>query len=86
MKHDVILTFNPDGTAEGIYSDHVPFSDLCPASGFTAERVSNIEFNPATQRWEVCWAGDTNAVYSDVSRDACVTWEHSVINSRRLAA
>jgi hypothetical protein len=72
------LTFNPDGTASCLYSDLIPLTGL---GQLTVRRASWIEFNEATQEWEVRLAGPLNAPsFSNPSRTACIAWEHQQLD------
>ena len=45
-----IITFNPDGTALCLWTEAVPLHAI---GRLEITRASNIEFNNATQQWEV---------------------------------
>lgn len=71
-----VLTFTPDGTGHGLYTEAIELSAIGPLS---IERATTIEFNEQNQQWEVrSTSGDL--LYSDVSRVTCLAWEHQHFN------
>lgn len=71
-----VLTFTPDGTGHGLYTEIIELSAIGPLS---IERATAIEFNEQTQQWEVRnTSGDL--LYSDESRASCLAWEHQHFN------
>ena len=71
-----VLTFTPDGTGHGLYTEVVDLSAIGPLA---IERASTIEFNPQTQHWEVHGTkGDL--LYSNASRANCLAWEQQYFN------
>ena len=77
----MILNFHPNGTADCLYSDLIPLTDLGQLS---VRRASWIEFNAATQQWEVRFDGprdqDSEPLFSNPSREACLAWEHEQLD------
>ena len=68
-----VLRFGPDGTGHGLYTEAI---DLNRIGRLHIERASHVEFDDATQQWQVI---DTRGrrLHQDVSRRACLWWEHS---------
>ena len=68
-----VLRFRPDGTGRGLYTEAI---DLNRIGRLHIERASHVEFDDATQQWQVI---DTRGrrLHQDVSRRACLRWEHS---------
>lgn len=70
------LHFQPDGFGAGLYTELV---DLREIGLLEVSRASEIEFNDATQEWEVFdYTG--RKVHSDPSREACLRWERQTFN------
>jgi hypothetical protein len=71
-----VIHFNPDGTGAGLYTERI---DLKQIGTLEVVRASDIEFNDATQQWEVFdYTG--NRVFADPSREACLAWERRTFN------
>jgi hypothetical protein len=66
-----IISFNADGTARCLWTETVPRHEL---GRLEIHRATNIEFNNATQQWEVI---DRKGItrFSAKSRSACLEWE-----------
>ena len=72
-----VLHFNPDGTGAGLYTERI---DLKQIGTLEVVRASEIEFNDATQQWEVFdYTG--RKVHADPSREACLQWERRAFSS-----
>ena len=79
---NAILTIDAEGTVECLWTEALPLESLGP---LTVKRASNIEFNDATQEWEVRLADNPQAVaFTNKSRAACVAWEIETINQKLL--
>ena len=70
------LHFQPDGTGAGLYTERI---DLREIGTLEVVRASEIEFNDATQQWEVYDYTGTR-VFTDPSREACLRCERETIN------
>jgi len=66
-----IITFNPDGIALCLWTEAVPLHAI---GRLDITRASHIEFNNATQHWEV---KDRKGKVRFIarSRSACLEWE-----------
>lgn len=68
----LILTINADGAGSCLYSELI---DLHSIGSLEIRRASHIEFNNASQKWEVKNLRG-NVLFFAKSRNACVEWEH----------
>jgi hypothetical protein len=66
-----ILTIDHQGTVTGLYTELIELSRL---GRLAITRATNIEFNPATQQWEVKDAEGV-ILFSHPSRSCCLAWE-----------
>ena len=65
------IQFNPNGTAHCLWTEAVPLQEL---GHLEITRATNIEFNNATQQWEVKdRRGRVRFIAK--SRAACLEWE-----------
>ena len=71
-----VLTFTPDGTGHGLYTEVI---ELSTVGGLAMERATSIEFNQSGQEWEVRTAGG-DLLHTNQSRTACLAWEHEHFN------
>lgn len=73
------ITFHPTGEATTVWTDKLPLRELGTLS---VRRASRIEFNAATQEWEVRWTHMPCVlpVFSHPSREECLRWEHEQLN------
>lgn len=71
-----VLTFHGDGTGRCLYTEAIPLQTL---GTLQVRRASTIEFNQASQQWEV---KDTTGrlLFSSASRAICMAWEHDQFN------
>ena len=79
MKPEAVLTFNPDGTAEGLYTETIPLHTL---GRLSVQRASTIEFDHSTQEW-VVRSPEGAELYQSPSRQQCLDWERDFFNNRK---
>lgn len=79
MKLEAVLTFNPDGTAEGLYTEAI---SLCALGRLSVQRASTIEFDHSTQEW-VVRSPEGAELYQSPSRQQCLDWERDFFNNRK---
>jgi hypothetical protein len=70
---NIVITFEPDGTARCLWTETVPLNEL---GRLEIHRATNIEFNNPTQQWEVRDRRGHIRFFSK-SRSACLEWEQS---------
>ncbi len=66
------IQFNPNGTALCLWTEAVPLHEL---GRLEINRATNIEFNNATQHWEVK-DRKGKVRYFARYRTTCLEWEH----------
>jgi hypothetical protein len=67
------ITFALDGTASCLWTEAVPLHEL---GRLEVHRASMVEFNGATQFWEVRLVSTPDTVaFANASREACLEWE-----------
>jgi hypothetical protein len=66
------ISINIDGTAQWLWTEALPLDEL---GRLEIHRASNLEFNNATQQWEVKDRRGHMRFFSK-SRSACLEWEH----------
>jgi len=72
------MHFASDGTAHCLWTEVIPLTELGQLS---LQRASTIEFNNATQVWEVRLTSHPNqVVFSNSSRESCLQWEATIFN------
>ena len=69
-----VLTISPTGTGSCLYSELI---DLQSIGSLQVTRATEIEFNQATQQWEV---KDEHILFSHSSRSVCLAWEQEHFN------
>jgi len=67
-----VLTFRPDGSGRGLWTDAIPLANL---GRLTVRRVSRIDWSETRQVWEIRPARGGHVMHRDTSRAACVDWE-----------
>jgi hypothetical protein len=74
-----IITFTPDGTVRCLWTEALPLREL---GRLDVQRASAVEFNPASQHWEVRLASSPQVVaFSHPSRETCLQWERTTLNA-----
>jgi hypothetical protein len=74
---NAVINFRPDGTARCLWTEAVPLHEL---GRLAITRASTVEFEPATQLWEVRLASAPQVVaFSHPSRERCLEWERSAL-------
>ena len=66
------IAFTPDGMARCLWTEALPLHEI---GRLEIIRATNIEFNNATQHWEVK-DRKGKVRYFARSRSACLEWEH----------
>jgi hypothetical protein len=66
------IQFTPDGSAHCLWTDAISLHEL---GRLEITRASHIEFNNATQKWEVM-DPKGRVRFIARSRAACLEWEH----------
>lgn len=79
MKPEAVLTFDPDGTAQGLYTEAIPLHEL---GRLCVRRASTIEFDDAIQKW-VVRSPEGAELYQSPSRQQCLDWEREFYNNRK---
>ena len=77
MKAEAVLTFNPDGTAGGLFTEAIPLHLL---GRLSIRRASTIEFDDAAQNW-VVRSPEGVQLYQSPSRQQCLDWERGYFNN-----
>jgi hypothetical protein len=67
-----VMTFGDDGTAQCLYHELI---DLHELGHLACERASVIEFDQATQQWQVKLPDGDEVLFQHSSREACLDWE-----------
>ena len=71
-----VLKFDPTGNGHCLYTEAI---DLSLLGALEIVRASSIEFNNATQQWEIK-SPERLLLFSDPSRQACLDWEQQYFN------
>lgn len=74
MSH---LRFDPSGRVDCLYTEAI---DLRELGTLNVVRATSIEFNPASQKWEVRAADAGMLLHSHPSREACLRWERANVH------
>jgi hypothetical protein len=76
------LRFSPTGEGAGLYTDRI---DLRLIGTLDVCRASQVEFEPASQVWEVSdFTG--HIVFAHPSREACLRWERETLDGAGTTA
>jgi hypothetical protein len=78
VKAESVLTFAPDGTVRGLYTEAVPLHEL---GRLSVRRASTIEFDDEAQAWTVRSPGGVE-LYQSSSRQECLDWERDHFNKQ----
>ena len=68
---NINISFNPDGTAQCLWTEALPLHEL---GRLEITRASTIEFSNVTQHWEVR-DQKSRVRFIAKSRTACLEWE-----------
>ena len=71
-----VLTFLPNGEGCCLYTEAI---ELAAIGTLAIRRATSIEFDAASQQWEVRDAGGA-LLHTHPSREACLNWEHRHFN------
>ena len=71
-----VLTFCEGGIVTGLYTEAIPLGTI---GALGISRLTEIEFNDSTQKWEARDRIGT-VLFSDPSRQRCLDWEHEEFN------
>ena len=71
-----VLKFDPTGNGHCLYTEAI---DLSLLGALEIVRASSIEFNNATQHWDIK-SPEGLLLFSDPSRQACLDWEQQYFN------
>ena len=77
MKAETVLTFRPDGTAQGLYTEAIALHEL---GRLSIRRATTIEFDDAAQNWVVRDSSGAKH-YQSPSRQSCLDWEREHFNN-----
>jgi hypothetical protein len=69
-------SFTPEGTAHCLWTEALPLHEL---GRLEVAKASSIEFNYATQQWEVKGQRGHMRFFSK-SRSACLEWEQQTLH------
>ena len=68
-----IIHVTPKGARLMIHDDKIPLHTLGKVK---VRRISNVNFNEETQKWEVSPVGNPGEIlFTHKSRDKCIQWE-----------
>ena len=73
------LTFTPDGTGHGLYTEAI---DLDRIGILSIRRATRIEFDDRAQYWRVYPARGRAALFNSPSREECLAWERRYLESQ----
>ena len=74
----MVFVIDTDGI-RFLHTDLIPVAEL---GTITVTRVSEVEFNHATQKWEVLQVGSGPVLFSHLERSECLKWEKREFNER----
>ena len=76
MIPETILTFEPDGKVQGLYTELIPLQSL---GRLHITRATTIEFEDDRQCW-VVRDPDGTELFFHPNRQACLDWERAYFN------
>ena len=77
-RNQAAITFTPDGTGHGLYTEVI---DLSCLGRLRIERATTIEFDNRGQVWRV--KDRTGfSLFTSPSRETCLDWERQYFNTR----
>ena len=71
-----VIKFDPAGNGHCLFTEVI---DLSTLGALEVVRASSIEFNNTIQLWEVK-SVDGGLLFSHISRQTCLDWEHQYFN------
>ena len=81
MAREIVIQFDADGQGLALHTDFIPLAEL---GRLDVRRASRVEFNGASQQWEVTLTGEPGASFSNTSRAVCLDWETETLNRQLL--
>ena len=78
MSTDFTLTFTPDGSGHGLYTEAV---DLDRIGKLSVTRATTIEYDNRAQCWRV-YDNTGFAMFNSPSRQECLDWERMHLESQ----
>jgi len=78
-----VITISDSGIVRCLHNDALPLAELGRQS---VTRASRVEFDADRQDWTVTFTGETDPVFRNPSRAACLAWEVATLNQRLLSA
>ena len=78
MIPETVLTFEPDGTAHGLYTEVIPLQSI---GRLHITRATTIEFDDGQQLWVVCDPSGL-ALFHAPARQECLDWEREHFNQK----
>lgn len=79
---NLLLTIHTNGDVTCLHTDAIPLQEI---GHLVINRASTIEFNGATQLWEVRFSNSDDVVFRHAKRSACVAWEIETIQDKMQA-
>ncbi|MBT3380725.1 MAG: hypothetical protein HN742_26905 [Lentisphaerae bacterium] len=76
MTQRLVVTFTPDGTGHCLYSELI---DLRSIGALACRRASHIEFDGASQQWQVLSPDRSQVLFQHHSRSTCGAWEQETL-------
>ena len=78
MIPEMVLTFETDGTAHGMYTEVIPLQSL---GRLHITRATTIKFDDERQHWVVCDPSGL-ALFQAPARQQCLDWEREHFNQK----